>query len=76
VATLTAQGYEPEHGSRAVVLRNCPFHGLVGEHRELVCGMNLALVRGVVEGFELDGVKPVLDPGPGRCCVALKLGGK
>ena len=73
VAALAAHGYEPEHSPGEIRLRNCPFHALVAEHKELVCGMNLALVEGVVLGLDLPGVRPVLDPRPGMCCVALKL---
>jgi predicted ArsR family transcriptional regulator len=76
MAALAAQGYEPEHASGEIRLRNCPFHALVGEHKEMVCGMNLALVQGVVGGLDLPGVQPVLDPKPGMCCVALRLGAK
>lgn len=74
MAALAAQGYEPERATSEIRLRNCPFHALVGEHKDMVCGMNLALVRGVVEGLHLPGVQPVLDPKPGMCCVALRLG--
>ena len=73
VAALAANGYEPERARDEILLRNCPFHGLVGEHRELVCGMNLALMQGVVEGLQVPGVKAVLAPQPGRCCVVLRL---
>lgn len=76
VAALAANGYEPERLAGEICLRNCPFHALVSEHQELVCGMNLALMQGVVEGSELPGVKPVLAPQPGRCCVALRLQAK
>jgi predicted ArsR family transcriptional regulator len=54
-------------------MHNCPFHALVSEHKELVCGMNLALLEGVVEGLELPGVKPVPDAKPGMCRVTLRL---
>ncbi|MGH7712820.1 MAG: hypothetical protein ACREOG_16135 [Gemmatimonadaceae bacterium] len=57
-------------------LRNCPFHYLASEHRQLVCAMNLALIEGVVAGLNVPGVRPVLDPKPGMCCVALRLGEK
>ena len=73
VATLAAHGYEPEQAAGEIRLRNCPFHALAVEHKELVCGMNLALVEGVVSGLDIKGVKPVLDPKPGMCCVALRL---
>lgn len=76
VDALAAQGYEPEPTPDAVRLRNCPFHALVGEHQELVCGMNLALIEGVVQGLELPGLRPVLAPEPGMCCVRLDLRSK
>ena len=72
-SALAAHGYEPVQTSAEIRLRNCPFHALAGEHRELVCGMNLALVEGVVEGLELPRARPVLDPQPGMCCVAVRL---
>lgn len=74
VAALADRGYEPETSASEIRLRNCPFHALVAEHRDLVCGMNLALIEGVVEGMELPAAKPVLAPEPGLCCVCLKLG--
>ena len=74
VDALAGQGYEPETAGGEVRLRNCPFHALVGEHRDLVCGMNLALIEGVVDGMELPAAKPVLDPVPGMCCVRVRVG--
>jgi predicted ArsR family transcriptional regulator len=69
---LTQQGYEPCSGADGVIrLRNCPFHQLAEQHRELVCGMNLALVEGLVEGLGAAGWHPALDPRPGQCCVAI-----
>ena len=69
---LAQQGYEPCGGADGVIrLRNCPFHQLAEQHRELVCGMNLALVEGLVEGLGADGWHPALDPRPGQCCVAI-----
>lgn len=74
VAAFSAQGYEPDLAAAELRLRNCPFHALVDEHKELICGMNLALCQGVVEGARLPGATPVLDPKPGQCCVTLRLG--
>lgn len=69
---LTQQGYEPSLGGDGVIrLRNCPFHQLAERHRDVVCGMNLALVEGLVAGLGADGWRPVLDPWPGHCCVAI-----
>jgi predicted ArsR family transcriptional regulator len=68
---LTQQGYEPSRDDGVIRLRNCPFHQLAEEHRDVVCAMNLALVEGMVAGLGADGWHPVLDPRPGHCCVAI-----
>jgi predicted ArsR family transcriptional regulator len=68
---LTQQGYEPCHGGGDIRLRNCPFHQLAEEHRDVVCGMNLALVEGLFAGLGADGWHPALDPRPGHCCVVI-----
>ncbi len=70
---LAATGFEPERRGDEVRFRNCPFHALTEEHRELVCGMNLALVEGMVAGIGLPSAKPRLDPQPGHCCVCIDL---
>lgn len=69
---LREHGFEPcqdEGGS--VQLRNCPFHQLATLHPDMVCGMNLALIEGLVEGLGATSLCPELDPGPGRCCVVI-----
>ncbi len=71
VAALEQGGYEPITDSHGTIrLRNCPFDALAEAHRGLVCGTNLALATGIVEGAGADDVTPVLDPQPGFCCVA------
>lgn len=70
---LAATGFEPERAPDDIRFRNCPFHALTEEHRELICGMNLALVQGMVAGLGLASAKPRLDPQPGRCCVCIDL---
>jgi len=70
-AALVAQGYEPELVGTELRLRNCPFHALVDGHTQLVCGMNLDLIEGVVAGVAIPGAKPVLAPRPGLCCVCV-----
>jgi predicted ArsR family transcriptional regulator len=37
-----------------------------------VCGMNLALIGGVLDGLKAKGVVAELAPSPGRCCVQIK----
>jgi predicted ArsR family transcriptional regulator len=66
---LTEQGYEPYDDDGVIRLRNCPFHRLATEHRDLVCGMNLAMLGAVVEAAGTP-LEARLDPGEGRCCVA------
>jgi predicted ArsR family transcriptional regulator len=69
---LRERGYGPFRDEAGVLrARNCPFHRLAGQHRDLVCGMNVAFVRGLVEGLGGTGAEVSLDPQPGRCCVAL-----
>lgn len=70
-AVLRRRGYEPYREGAVLRLRNCPFHTVARDHVDLVCGMNLAIMRGLVSAFSDDtGVHPVLDPAPDRCCVA------
>jgi predicted ArsR family transcriptional regulator len=69
---LSGNGYEPRRGEDGVIrLRNCPFHQLAERHRDVVCGMNLGLIEGIVAGLGAEGLRPVLDPQPGHCCVAI-----
>lgn len=75
VEVLARHGYEPVAGvgpGEEIALANCPFHRLAEEHRQLVCGMNLDLLDGLLEGM---GPQPRLtarlDPQPGYCCVRI-----
>lgn len=68
---LRDHGFEPFHDSDgAIRLRNCPFHSLSREHTNLVCGMNLDIMRGLVQELGLADLAPRLEPRPGLCCVA------
>jgi predicted ArsR family transcriptional regulator len=70
---LALRGYEPFEDEAGVIrLRNCPFHRLAADHRDLVCGMNRAYVEGLLEGLGREDVAAGLEPGPGRCCVAIR----
>ena len=71
-AALAEEGYEPLLDGKSVVLRNCPFHALAEAQRALVCGMNVELVQGLIEGLGAKGVEARLDPAPGRCCVRVE----
>ena len=68
---LRDRGYEPEPADGALRLRNCPFHSLARAFPPLACGLNLELLRGVLEGRGEDGSKARMDPAEGRCCVTV-----
>ena len=68
---LADYGYEPRTDDGVITLANCPFHALAREHTELVCGMNLDLLSGMLDTCDSGGMRARLDPAPGRCCVTL-----
>jgi predicted ArsR family transcriptional regulator len=71
--TLARSGFEPrEDDAGRLVLGNCPFGSLASASPRLICGMNLALCRGMAEGLAAAGLHARLDPGPGRCCVVFE----
>jgi predicted ArsR family transcriptional regulator len=79
VEVLAARGYEPHlegaegaTGAAACVvrMRNCPFHAVTERFPPLVCGMNLALLEGLLG---TDGaVRARMDARPGECCVVVE----
>lgn len=69
---LGESGYEPRVDDAGVTLVNCPFHRLAAEHTELVCGMNLDLMIGLVEGLDDPTLEARLEPAQGLCCVRLR----
>jgi predicted ArsR family transcriptional regulator len=68
---LAECGYEPRQAGDAIILANCPFHTLAETYTELVCGMNLDLLDGLVTACERSGLRAELNPEPGRCCVTI-----
>ncbi|MFE0775700.1 helix-turn-helix transcriptional regulator [Streptomyces sp. NPDC058861] len=82
---LAARGYEPHleipggaedaegaagADTRVVRMRNCPFHAVAESFPPLVCGMNLALLEGLLG---TDGpVRARMDARPGECCVVVE----
>jgi predicted ArsR family transcriptional regulator len=73
LAVLDECGYDPARVNGEVRLRNCPFDALANECRPLVCGMNLALLRGLLSGAGTRGARAELrPPEAGSCCVVLK----
>jgi predicted ArsR family transcriptional regulator len=66
---LVETGYEP-HDDDGLLLANCPFHRLARQYTDLVCGLNVHLLRGMTEAVGA-AYQAILDPAPGRCCVRL-----
>jgi len=70
IETLRQAGYEPRVEGQAILLRNCPFDALVGAHRGLTCGMNLAILEGIHDGIGETARAPRPVEISGYCCVA------
>jgi predicted ArsR family transcriptional regulator len=70
---LARHGYEPRCADDEITLANCPFDALAREHTDLVCGLNIALIDGVLEGLGCTHMEACLDPEPGMCCVKARL---
>lgn len=68
---LDDEGYETQSDPAGLTLANCPFRALAAEHTALVCGMNLAIMEGLLERLGRLRYAAVLDPAEGRCCVRL-----
>lgn len=68
---LRTHGYEPYEDGDAIVLRNCPFHDLAQQDTELVCGMNVAYVSGLLHGLGATTMEATLEPRPKHCCVRI-----
>jgi predicted ArsR family transcriptional regulator len=75
-AVLATEGFEPTRctgdDGDELELRNCPFDALARRHPELVCGINLDYVGGVLDGLGCDQADACLDPAPDRCCVRVR----
>lgn len=72
--TLGHHGYQPLRDHDLVRLRNCPFHPMAAAEPVLVCGLNHAFIRGVIEGLGAPpSVQAVLAPGEDGCCVRIQV---
>jgi predicted ArsR family transcriptional regulator len=67
LADLGLDGVVSEGGS--LVLGSWPFDALARRNRAVICGMNLSIMAGVLEGLRARGIVATLDPQPGMCCV-------
>lgn len=74
-AALDQEGYQTRSDPAGLILANCPFRALAAEHTTLICGMNLAIMEGLLNRLGGLGLAAVLDPADGRCCVRLAAAG-
>ncbi|TMC08012.1 MAG: transcriptional regulator [Chloroflexi bacterium] len=73
---LEGLGFEPyPAGADVLRLANCPFHPHAADAPELVCGINLGLIAGLLTGLGAGAMEAVLAPRAGECCVEIRRGG-
>jgi len=70
-SVLHDAGYIPFRRDGEIRLLNCPFHEIAQHHRQLTCGMNVALLQGLLDGADMPAVTARFDPTRGLCCVAI-----
>ena len=71
-ATMRDHGFDPVRESTdSLRLHTCPFHPMVATAPALVCGLNHAFLRGLVDGLDAPAVTAELAPRSGECCVEL-----
>jgi predicted ArsR family transcriptional regulator len=69
---LAGFGYEPYPRDDCLRMRNCPFDAIARDHRELVCSMNVALVRSLLDAGPKGAFDVALEPEDNECCVAIR----
>ncbi|HEY9333614.1 MAG TPA: helix-turn-helix domain-containing protein [Kribbella sp.] len=67
---LEAYGFEPRPDADGIALANCPFRRLAKDHPQLVCGMNLHLVAGLLTTVDAP-LQAELAPRADHCCVRI-----
>ena len=73
LGALRECGYEPVLAADGQIeLRNCPFDRLARQHTAEVCGLNLQLIQGMLEGVGESAHLATLAPCDGRCCVVVR----
>lgn len=68
---LADLGFEPQSDADGVKLANCPFHSLAADYTELVCGLNLNLINGLLAELGRPALRAELAPEQGWCCVRI-----
>ncbi|MDX6296236.1 MAG: hypothetical protein QOI51_93 [Nocardioidaceae bacterium] len=72
-SVLAREGLEPYRPEQACLrLSNCPFHPVTGYAPELVCGINVDYLGGLLEGLRIEALSVRFKPEPGECCVEIR----
>lgn len=73
--SLAEMGFQPHQDGDELVLGNCIFAALAESHRELICGMNGALISGLLAGAGLTTLQARSgDTTDGMCCARIVRG--
>jgi predicted ArsR family transcriptional regulator len=67
---LKAHGFEPRPDKHGIALADCPFQRIAQDQPQLVCGMNLHLLTGLISTLDIP-YEARLEPTAGNCCVRL-----
>jgi predicted ArsR family transcriptional regulator len=70
-AALASAGYRPLPDAAGFALGNCPFHLLARSHTQTVCGLNLALLEGMLDGCADRDHTVAADPDGPFCCARI-----
>ena len=70
-SVLDQEGYDTRADPGGLILANCPFGALTAVHTDAICGMNLAVMEGLLDRLSQLGLAAVCAPAEGRCCIRL-----
>jgi predicted ArsR family transcriptional regulator len=69
---LAQLGFEPRREAGGIELDNCPFHALATRHADLVCGINVEFVAGLLAGIGCGALRAELHAPEHGCCVRVR----
>ena len=70
-SVLDQEGYDARGDLAGLIFANCPFGALTAVHADVICGMNLSIMEGLLDRLGQLPLAPVCEPARGRCCIRL-----